>query len=180
MKISSKELLDKFLVELKVYDKKQLRNLFLNGLKQTELGRFDEDHFEVLADAIEMQMRERYKTEAKKLFGGLSDKPRAFLKELLERLKTQHDISDNRHKSKVKNGAGVFKGDRLIDVYISYKKTKTVMFGIHIRQNTAVDPIMMFSKFETENNNERTNAEWDEALLEETWQNIDDFMKRIA
>lgn len=54
------------------------------------------------------------------------------------------------------------------------------MFGIHIRQNTAVDPIMMFSKFETENNNERTNAEWDEALLEETWQNIDDFMKRIA
>ncbi|NVK24442.1 MAG: hypothetical protein HWE10_05910 [Gammaproteobacteria bacterium] len=168
MKLTSKELLDKFLIELKGYNKKQLRNLFLNGLKQTEAGRFEEGHFEELADAIEMEMRERYKTEAKKLFGGLSDKPRAFLKELIKRLSEQYDISDNKHKSKVKNGAGVFKGDKQIDVYISYKKSKSTWFGIYIRQVTAKDPIMMLSKYRSDKTNETADIEWSECLLEQS------------
>ena len=180
MKLSSRELLDKFLIELKAYNKKQLRNLFLNGLKQTETGRFEEGHFEELADVIEMEMRERYKTEAKKLFGGLSDKPRAFLKEILTRLKERYDISDNKHKSKVKNGAGVYKGDKLIDVYISYKKSKTTMLGIYISQATPKDPIMMLTKFRAEKVNQTNDIEWSEKSLEETWGNINLFMNNIS
>ena len=179
MKLSSKELLDKFLNELITYNKKQLRNLFLNGLKQTELGRIEEGHFEELADAIEIEMRERYKTEAKKLFGGLSDKPRAFLKELLTRLKDQHDISDNKHKSKVKNGGGVFKGDKQIDVYISYKKSKSTWFGIYIRQVTPKDPIMMLTKLRSEKINQTDDVEWSENILETTWDNINRFMQLL-
>ncbi len=139
----NQRLLDKFIAKLPKYKKKELRALYNNAV---DTNRFNEEQFEVLAQAIEEEMRDRFPTEAKRIFGGLDTEHRRLLKKLLQQVVTNFDTSANKHKTKVKCGAGVFKGDRLIDVYISFKLSINSWCGIYIQQLDSMSPTVLTTR----------------------------------
>jgi hypothetical protein len=133
----------KFIAKLSRYKKKELRALYNNAV---DTNRFNEEEFEVLAQAIEDEMRNRFPTEAKRIFGGQDTKHRRLLKELLQQVVANFDTSANKHKTKVKCGAGVFKGNKLIDVYISFKLSKVAWCGIYIQQLDSKSPTILTTR----------------------------------
>jgi len=152
-KNDNQALLDKFIANLPQYKKKELRALYNNAINT---NRFNEEQFEVLAQAIEDEMRNRFPREAKYIFGGLDTKHRRLLKKLLQQVVANFDTSANKHKTKVKCGAGVFKGDKLIDVYISFKLSKTAWCGVYIQQLDSKSPTILTTR---ENHRKQLNKQ---------------------
>lgn len=158
-------LLDKFIAKLPQYKKKELRALYNNAV---DTNRFNEEKFEELAQAIEDEMRTRFPQEAKRIFGGLDTKHRRLLKELLQQVVANFDTSANKHKTKVKCGAGVFKGDKLIDVYISFKLSKAAWCGIYIQQLDFKSPTILTTRESYGDKFSKESYDFDDEIDEST------------
>jgi hypothetical protein len=100
----------------------QLQNIFMNIEKNTEVT---EEQREDLIEAITSQMRKAYPAAANKKFGPVNRDTRQKLEIYLADLCARFDMSENGHKTKVKVGGDVIKGETLVNDYISYKNQKT-------------------------------------------------------
>lgn len=100
----------------------QLENAFANAENNNQVS---EEQREDLIEAISLQMRMRYPSVAKKRFGPVNRESRQKLEAYLDSLKFRFDLSENGHKTKVKVGGDVIKGETLVNDYISYRNQDT-------------------------------------------------------
>lgn len=104
----------------------QLVNLFDNVNSHKEVS--DQQREEVV-EAIQDQLWATSKSSAKRIFGPRNRGTQEKLQKFLDELKTRHDLSHNQHKTKVKVGGNVLKGEALIYDYISYRNSETKMIA---------------------------------------------------
>lgn len=104
----------------------QLVNLFENVNSHKEVS--DEQREEVV-EAIQDQLWATSKSSAKKIFGPRNRDTQENLQKFLDELKARHDLSQNQHKTKVKVGGNVLRGEALIYDYISYRNSETKMIA---------------------------------------------------
>jgi hypothetical protein len=83
----------------------------------------------------------------------------------------RYDWSDNRHKTKVKTGGDVIKGEAIVSDYISYKSPTGWMCALGFSQLTPDDPLLVgysinFNKGEEANNNRMPAEMFEHALAE--------------
>ena len=97
-----------------------------NATKNKEIT--DEQREEIV-EAIERQLWLTNAIKAKRIFGARNRKTCEQLQVFLDDLLTRHDLSQNQHKTKVKVGGNVLRGEALIYDYISYKNRKSGMIA---------------------------------------------------
>ncbi len=100
----------------------QLQNAFENTEKHPDVT---DTHREDLIEAITKQMRLRYPSVANKTFGAVNRDSQKKLETYLADLTGRFDFSANGHKTKVKVGGDVIKGETLVNDYISYRNQDT-------------------------------------------------------
>lgn len=108
------------------FDAPQLVNLFDNVNSHQEVT---EQQREDVIEAIQAQLWATNKSSAKKIFGPRNRDTHEKLQKFLNELKARHDLSHNQHKTKVKVGGNVLKGEALIYDYVSYRNSKTNMIA---------------------------------------------------
>ncbi len=111
------------------YGAESLLNLFDNVDKQKDDDKITEEQHEELVEAIEIQLWAVNASKAKKLFGARNRDTHKKLQVFLDDLLTRHDLSENQHKTKVKVGGNVLRGEAILYDYISYKNRETGMLA---------------------------------------------------
>ena len=100
----------------------QLQNAYANTENHAEVT---DEQREDLIEAITSQMRKDYPAVANKKFGPVIRDSRQQLEAYLEGPCLRFDLSENGHKTKVKVGGDIIKGETLINDYISYRNQAT-------------------------------------------------------
>jgi hypothetical protein len=100
----------------------QLQNAYANAERHAEVS---DEQREDLVEAVTTQMRKAYPAVANKKFGPVNRDSRQKLEEYLASLRSRFDFSKNGHKTKVKVGGDVIKGETLVNDYISYRNQET-------------------------------------------------------
>jgi len=108
------------------FDAPQLVNLFDNVNSHKEVT---EQQREDVIEAIQTQLWATSKSSAKKIFGPRNRDTHEKLQNFLDELQTRHDLSQNQHKTKVKVGGNVLRGEAVIYDYISYRNSATKMIA---------------------------------------------------
>jgi len=100
----------------------QLQNAYANTENHAEVT---DEQREDLIEAITSQMRKIYPVVANKKFGPVNRDSRKKLEVYLTDLSSRFDLSENGHKTKVKVGGDVIKGETIVNDYISYRNKET-------------------------------------------------------
>ena len=110
------------------YSADSLINVF-NNATENENVKITEEQREELVEAIEIQLWASSARKAKKLLGARNRKTHEQLQRFLDDLLTRHDLSENKHKTKVKVGGNVLRGEAITYDYISYRNRETGMIA---------------------------------------------------
>ncbi|WP_191287206.1 hypothetical protein [Aliiroseovarius zhejiangensis] len=157
----------------------QLQNAYANTENHADVT--DEQH-EDLVEAITTQMRKAYPSVANKKFGPINRDSRQKLEEYLADLRSRFDLSQNGHKTKVKVGGDVIKGETLVNDYISYRNQETkVMCHLFFAQKDHEAPrqlhvVMNELKAWGQNDSERI---FPETSFDEACAAFEDYLKRV-
>ena len=117
----------------------QLINLFNNVNSHKDVSDLQREE---VVEAIQDQLWATSKSSAKKTFGPRNRDTQEKLQKFLDDIKTRHDLSQNQHKTKVKVGGKVLKGEALIYDYISYRNSETKMIAyMAFRRIAKKDPL---------------------------------------
>jgi hypothetical protein len=69
--------------------------------------------------------------------------PRAMLEKLFDEAKRRFDLSDNEHGNHVRVGGDMIKGEKYLDLYISYKSPNKWVAGLAWVQETALSQLLI-------------------------------------
>ena len=118
-----------------------LIRIYKNVAKSKDLT---DDQRQNLVDEIEAHLWKFAPPKAKKVFGPLNRGTRQTLETYLQTLLTKYDLTNNRHKNKVKTGGVVLTGEGRIYDYISYRHPTSEQY-VHLafHQFTADEPIQV-------------------------------------
>ena len=94
---------------------------------------------ELLVQAVEHQLRERFPKSAKSIFGPVDEKARGLLGGVQDQVASQFDLSANRVLNRVKTGGDMIAGRYHLDVYVSYKDHEGRNVSLDIRQERQLD-----------------------------------------
>ena len=104
----------------------QLVNLYDNVNSHKDVT---DQQREDVVEAIEIQLWATKASSAKRIFGARNRDTHEKLQVFLNELQTRHDLSENQHKTKVKVGGKVLKGEAIVYDYISYRNSDTRMIA---------------------------------------------------
>tara|TARA_B100000900_G_scaffold387295_1_gene378395 strand:- start:82 stop:654 length:573 start_codon:yes stop_codon:yes gene_type:complete len=109
---------------LKIIKEKHFTEAESQGFYNNIMARDDisEDDKELLTNELEVKIRTKQPSLAKKLFGNKETKAREFLEPVFSKLYEEYDWSDNDHESRVKACGDMMNGNYHVCLYISYKK----------------------------------------------------------
>ena len=108
------------------FDAQALIKLYNNARSNNEVT---DKQREDIVEAIEYQLWVTSPGKAKKVFGARNRDTSEKLQLFLNELKTRLDLSKNQHKTKVKIGGNVIRGDALVYDYISYRDIENNMIA---------------------------------------------------
>jgi len=146
-------------IETKELSKTELINFFNNINNSTKITDYER---EVLTEAVEKKMRVKFPKSAKGILGGKSAKAQELLEEIFSVLIKEFDWSNNKVKTKVKDGGKMISGEWFVDCYISYKNNDDYATGFgYIQKKPEEDPFLSINygrvgkKYENETKEEK-------------------------
>ena len=123
-------------IEEKEHTKIELQNYFNNINASDDIN---ENERELLINTVELIIKTKHPSIAKKMFGSKEAKAREFLESLFLELSKEFDWSKNLVESRVKTGGDMINGNNYVCLYISYKNNLGINTGLHYRQITPKD-----------------------------------------
>lgn len=123
-----------------------------------------------VAEAAKNKLRTEFPQAANRLFGAKEKEAVSILEDALQNISSSFNLSGNKLKNGVKAGGGMLKGEKYIDLYISYKNGANVGVFLGLVQDNAESE--MFAKvghYGTGANSFREEqyfqmGEWDKAV----------------
>ncbi len=113
---------------------KQLQTLYHNVSRSKTITDIER---ETLVESLELRMREVAPAAATRLFGPKDSEAQQFLHRTYKALADEFDLSANRVRNGVKIGGDMIKGEKFVDVYLSYKSVGNVNVGLAWLQDSA-------------------------------------------
>ena len=113
---------------------RQLQTLYDNVGRNKTITDYEREE---LVDTLELRMREVAPAVATKLFGPKDSEAQQFLQRTYDALARDFDFSANRVRNGVKIGGDMIKGEKFVDVYLSYKSADNVNVGLAWLQDSA-------------------------------------------
>ena len=111
---------------------KDLLQLYKNVYADEMISELDQ---EILARAIEKNIKLKHPREASKTFGSKDAEARALLETIYEELKSEFDLSGNRVGDGIKPSGAQISGERYVGCYFSYKNSDNWNAGLYYYQD---------------------------------------------